>query len=278
MERREHGRGNLGRKVEVNTMNNKLVTRAQNDARRTLDDEWQLMNAALSKLGLNIAERPQEIRAAAARPPARLIVALDLTASREATLEKARLATAEMFGAMGAVGPVQLRLVYFRGLNETKKSRWHEDPAILCASMQKLACEAGATQIARTLRLALGEEENISSLVYIGDCCEEEPDELVVLAQELGRKGIPLWMFHECDDHDWDSIRAKPVFKTMAKASGGVYVEFKPESSLVLRELLASVAAYSASGPDGVRKLETATTQEGQHLQRRLLLGGGDGQ
>ena len=182
-----------------------------------------------------------------------------------------------MFDTIKAIGAVAVKLVYYRGTNECRESQWHDDPATLGRSMLTLSCEVGQTQIARLLRLVLAEKGKLSGVVFVGDHCEDDADELLGLAQTLGRKSIPLFLFHECADHDKRSLAAKPIFKRMAEMSGGVYVEFKPDSGNVLREMLANVAAFSAAGVEGVRRIALAETPEARELQGRLLLGAGDG-
>jgi hypothetical protein len=59
----------------------------------------------------------------------------------------------------------------------------------------------------------------------------------------------------------------------MAEISGGVYVEFKPDSGAVLREVLSSVAAFAAGGSEAVKQVGRAVTPEARQLQNRLLLG-----
>jgi hypothetical protein len=71
-------------------------------------------------------------------------------------------------------------------------------------------------------------------------------------------------------------VTAKPVFKRIADASGGVYVEFKPDSGTVLRELLANVGAFAAAGRDGVKQVALPKTAEARRLQVRLMLGPGE--
>lgn len=256
----------MGRKVEVNYMNNKLE-KWHNDE-KALDVERRLMNEALARLN-EVKYEP--------RPAGQIIFGLDLTGSREPSLHHARIATAAMFDAIKAIGKVAVKLVYYRGTNECRASKWHGDPATLSRSMLTLSCETGLTQIARLLRLALAEKEKLSGMVFVGDHCEDDGDELLGLAQTLGKKSIPLFMFHECADHDERSLAAKPIFKSMANASGGVYVEFKPDSGAVLREMLANVAAFSAAGVEGVRKIAMPETPEARQLQGRLLLGAGEG-
>ena len=80
--------------------------------------------------------------------PARLIFAIDATASRQPTWEMATKLTAEMFQA---VGGLELQLVYYRGEREFVASRWMSDATSLTAAMSCVRCDAGPTQIGRVL-------------------------------------------------------------------------------------------------------------------------------
>lgn len=221
------------------------------------------MNEALARLG------PIEVKE---KRRGRLIVALDLTGSREHSLKQAQIATAAMFDTIKALGAVAVKLVYFRGSDECRASQWHSNPDILSAAMRRLSCETGYTQIARVLRLALAETEDVCGLVCVLDHSEDDPAELRELAASLGQRSLPLFVFHECADHDERSLEAKPVFKGMAEMSGGVYVEFKPDSGAVLREMLSNVGALAAAGSEGVRQVALPKTPEARQLQGRLLL------
>jgi len=242
--------------------NKQIANRKSGDV--ALDRQWRLMNEALARLDrANVKQ---------ASNSGRLIFALDLTGSREHSLYQARIATAAMLDTIKAIGAVAVKLIYYRGSRECRASPWHDDPGILSHSMRRISCETGETQIARVLRLALAEEEKISGVVFIGDHCEDDPARLRELAQALGQRSIPLFVFHECADHDGRSLEAKPVFKSMAAASGGVYVEFKPDSGAVLREMLSNIAAFSAAGVEGVKRVAVPKTLPAQQLQGRLLL------
>jgi hypothetical protein len=230
----------------------------------SLDVERRLMNAAIARLG-----RVETKHGAAGR----LIFGLDLTGSREASLTHARIATAAMFDTIKAVGAVAVKLVYYRGTNECRASKWHDDPGALSESMRLLSCESGYTQIARLLRMSLAETEKVNAVVFVGDHCEDDHDELLDLARSFGKRSMPLFIFHECADHDKRSLKAKPVFRRMAEASGGVYVEFRPDSGEVLREVLLSVAAFTAGGAEAVKQVGRAITPEARQLRSRLLLG-----
>jgi len=239
------------------------------DDEKALAVERQLMKDALAQLGQ--VERRTGVGLAAGR----LIFGLDLTGSREHSLQHARIATAAMFDTIRNLGAVAVKLVYYRGNDECKAGEWRTDPAIVSRFMLGLSCEAGYTQIERMLRFVLAEEQRISGFVFVGDHCEDNPAILYELAQALERRSIPLFVFHECADKDERSLQAKPIFKRMAELSGGVYVEFKPDSGAVLRELLSSVAAFSAGGTEGVERMALPRTSEARQLRGRLLLGSG---
>jgi hypothetical protein len=242
---------------------------------KSLSIERQRMNEALARLGtaeMKETRRGDYTSAMTSRKAGRLMVALDLTGSREHSLHQARIATGAMFDAIKTLGAVAVKLVYYRGSDECRATSWHSDPDILGASMRRLSCEVGYTQIARVLRLALAEGESLSGLVFVGDHCEDDPGELRELAAKLGRRSVPLFVFHECADDNGRSIEAKPVFKAMAEASGGVYVEFKPDSGAVLRELIESVGAHAAAGVEGVRRVALPKTPEARQLQGKMLL------
>ena len=233
-----------------------------------LDIERQLMQEALARLGPHESET---------RLRGRLIFALDLTGSREHSLREARIATAGMFEAIKGFGRIAVKLVYYRGEKECRATGWHDDPDVLSSSMRRLSCKTGNTQIARLLRMACAAEETLAGVVFVGDHCEEDASELVELAKALRGKTTPLFVFHECADHDQHSLNARRVFERMAEASGGVYVEFKPDSGAVLRELLSTIAAFAAAGTEGVRQAALPETTEARQLQGQLLrLGTGD--
>jgi hypothetical protein len=221
----------------------------------------------------NACGQLKQARALCAARQGRLIFGLDLTGSREASLHKARQATAAMLDAVKSVGAVGVKLLYYRGDDECRASQWHDDSGVLDKCMRRLTCETGFTQIARMLRFVLTEKEPISSLVFVGDHFDEDSDEVTALAARLGARGIPIFVFHESSDADYRALAAKPVFRRVAEISGGVYCELKSDSGDVLRELLTHVAAFSTAGRAGLRQIEGPKTPEAEQLQERLLIG-----
>ena len=175
----------------------------------------------------------------------RLIFAMDATMSRQPTWDMALGLQADMFAAVKAVGGLDVQLVYFRGFGECRASKWVKDPEALANLMTKVSCRGGHTQIGRVLSHARAEtsKTNVNALVYVGDCMEENIDDLSALAGELGLLGMPVFLFQE--GHD---ARAETAFHEIARLTGGAYCRFDAGSAAQLRELLSAVAVYAAGG------------------------------
>ena len=130
------------------------------------------------------------VRAAGER--GRLIFAMDATASREPTWDRASHIQAEMFQETSALGGLDIQLVYYRGFGEFDAGPWIGDPERMLRRMTRVFCLAGQTQIAKVLKHAVEEtkRQKVAALVFVGDCLEEDIDRLGHLAGELGPKGI----------------------------------------------------------------------------------------
>jgi len=184
----------------------------------------------------------------AARPSSgrgRLIFAMDATASREPTWDRACRLQGEMFEATAALGGLEVQLVFYRGFNECKASRWLANAASLHKAMRAVFCVGGQTQIARVLGHALNaaKDGQVNALVFVGDALEESLDGLLGLAGELRLLNVPVFMFHE----GGDPVAARG-FKEIARVTHGAYCPFDAASADQLRALLGAVAAYAAGG------------------------------
>jgi hypothetical protein len=132
----------------------------------------------------------------------RLIFAMDATMSRAPTWDMALAHQAEMFAAVKAAGGLDVQLVYFRGFGECRASKWVSDPDALARLMTTVSCQGGKTQIGKVLGHARAEASHgrVSSMVYVGDCVEEDIDLLCAKAGELKLVGIPVFAFQEGRD------------------------------------------------------------------------------
>lgn len=175
----------------------------------------------------------------------RLIFAMDATASREPTWDRACHIQAQMFTETDALGGLEVQLIYYRGFGECKASPWVRKTDDLLRFMTRVSCMAGHTQIRKVLKRAIKETEQkkVGALVFVGDALEEDIDNLGHLAGKLGLLGLPCFMFHEGSDGP-----ARNAFQQIARLSGGAYAPFDASSPGQLRDLLAAVAVYAAGG------------------------------
>jgi hypothetical protein len=174
-----------------------------------------------------------------------LIFALDATASRQPTWDRAAMVQGQMFIEADRLGGLDVQLVYYRGFAECRASRWVGRPAELVRLMSGVMCRAGETQIARVLRHAVKQatERRVHALVFVGDACEEGVDELGRIAGELALRGVKAFLFREGEDP-----KAALAFAQIAELTGGAHCRFDAGSPDQLRQLLGAVAAYAAGG------------------------------
>lgn len=175
----------------------------------------------------------------------RLIFALDATMSRQPTWDSAVTIQASMFDAVGKAGGLSVQLIFFRGIDECRTSKWVINAAALRDLMLGIQCLSGQTQIAKVLDHACREtvKAKVSALVFIGDALEENIHLLCQKAGELGLKGVRCFFFQEGDD-----VTAEKGFQEMARLTGGAYFRLGPDSARELAELLAAVAVYARGG------------------------------
>ena len=208
-------------------------------------------------------------RAMAPTPEAsgRLMFALDATMSRQPTWDHACQLQAEMFQAAAAVGGLKIKLVYFRGFGECRASRWFDEGAGLAQAMGQITCQGGHTQIRKVLSAALkaAENEKIAAVVYVGDCMEEDVDDLCSRAGQLGLLGVPMFLFQEGRD-----AVAEKAFREMARLTNGAYCPFDAGAARQLGELLKAVAVFASGGRSALRALEKKGGQGARLLLEQL--------
>jgi hypothetical protein len=183
------------------------------------------------------------VRSASGR--GRLMFAMDATASREPTWDRACHLQAEMFQATDGLGGLDVQLVFYRGFGECKSSPWVSTSDELVSRMVKVRCLGGRTQLRKVLRHAIKatDQKRVNALVFVGDCFEEEIDEVCDAAGELGVRGVPAFLFQEGNDPI-----ATSAFRQIARLTGGAHCSFDLSSAAQLRELLSAVAVFAAGG------------------------------
>lgn len=210
--------------------------------------------SAASSSDADVAAFVARARATAPAPGSRgrLIFAMDATMSRQPTWDMALQLQSEMFEAVRTVGGLDVQLIYFRGTDECRASRWVTEPAALARLMTQVTCAGGYTQIRKVLSHARREAEarRVNALVHVGDAMEENVDELCHRAGELAVLGIPVFLFQEGYDP-----AAERAFREIARITNGAWCRFDPGSARQLRDLLSAVAVYAAGGSAALRQL-----------------------
>jgi hypothetical protein len=209
------------------------------------DDSKKLTPSARRDINSFLEKAAQTPRIKSTGGRGRLIFAMDATASREAAWDHASRLQADMFTEAAALGGLDIQLCYYRGYGEFEASPWLSNSQDLLRRMTGVSCQGGYTQIEKVLRHAVAEtrRKKIDALVFVGDCLEENIDELCRIAGELALLGVPLFIFHE----GYDPVAAMG-FKQLAELTHGAYCPFDSTSAQQLKELLGAVAVYAAGG------------------------------
>jgi hypothetical protein len=175
----------------------------------------------------------------------RLLFAMDATASREPSWDRACQIQGEMFEATAALGGLSVQLAYYRGFNEFRATKWLSKSRTLVRHMSAVRCLGGHTQIGKVLGHAIREtkRERLGAIVFVGDAMEENVDDLCAKAGELGLLKVPVFMFHEGNARE-----TSLAFRQIARLTGGAYLQFDAHSAAELKSLLSAVAVYAAGG------------------------------
>ena len=191
-------------------------------------------------------------------PRPRLVFALDATMSRQPTWDLACRLQGEMFATADAMGGLSVQLVYFRGFEECRASRWVVRPRALTELMTQIGCRGGQTQIGRVLSHVKKEAGKgpLKAFVYVGDAMEEPIDALCAAAGELGLLGVKAFMFQEGSDPI-----ATRAFAEIARLTGGAHAKFDASAPQSLAGLLRAAAAYASGGADALARLAERETE-----------------
>jgi hypothetical protein len=228
------------------------------------DDKTRLpvRQSSAAEVEAFLADLAATPRAGAAGGRGRLLFALDATASRQPTWDRAAHLQAEMFQEAAALGGLEIQFCFYRGFGEFRASPWLARSEPLLRMMTSVFCLAGKTQIGKVLQHAINEARRrpLAALVFVGDCFEEDVDRIGALAGELGLLGVRAFVFHEGGDP-----LAAFAFQQIARLSGGAYCRFDAGSAQALRDLLRAVAAFAAGG---LPALENLANRSGGPVRR----------
>src|SRR5205085_12302312 len=169
--------------------------------------------------------------------------------------------------AAGAIGGLDVQLVYFRGLAECRDSRCVSDGSGLGDLMARIDCRGGHAQIRKVLSHARAEfnKAKVQALVFVGDAMEEAIDDLAAGAGELGLLGVPAFVFQEGHDPV-----AEQAFREIARLTRGAYCRFDLGAAHELSELLRAAAIYAAGGMKALADLSARRSAGARKLLAQM--------
>lgn len=176
-----------------------------------------------------------------ARP--RLVFGFDATASREPAWAMARKVTDALVKTLP--GELDVALAVHGGSRLHTFTKFTNDGRTLRDLAASISCEAGQTRLLPILSGSLA-RPGVRVVTYIGDVYEESLTRGRAVADELGRRGIKLFVFH--DVSDWAARRDAEVFLDLARRTGGCVLPFDASAPGRLHDLLAAVAVFAVGG------------------------------
>jgi len=220
------------------------------------------VNAFLRKLA---ATAPPTI--ASRQQTARLLFAMDATASRAMLWRQACEIQADMFQETTKLGNLSVQLAYYRGYAEFHACPWATSATELLREMSRVECLTGITQIERVLTHAFAEQnkQRIQAVVFVGDSVEEQPERLYERAGALAMHGIPIFMFQE----GYEPL-TEQVFRRIATITRGAYCHFDAGSAAQLRALLVAVSQFVMKGRAALEQTKSSHPEIVQQLLQQL--------
>jgi hypothetical protein len=184
---------------------------------------------------------------------ARLVFALDATASREAAWEAARHVTDALFEALP--GQLDVSLAVHGGSALHTFTDFVSDPARLRQRASTVRCIAGTTKLVEILERTR-QHSNVRVLLYVGDTFEEDPSEASRAADALRVRGCRVIVLH--DRSGGVAPTSTVVFEDIARRTQGAVLPFDASSPARLRQILEAVGALAAGGVRLLRERSTS--------------------
>jgi hypothetical protein len=208
--------------------------------------------------GPPVATQPPPLRPVSLRR-ARLVFAVDATASRAAAWETAKRVTDALFTALPDA--LDVALAAHGGSHLHTFTAFTSNAATLRDLAGNVQCKGGRTCLLDILRRVIALDD-IGVLVYIGDDFEESEAEAQELAVALQQRGTRVIILHDADP----AIPPPTAFVEIADRTAGAVLDFNAAAVPRLRELLQAIAALAVGGT------ELLAAQQATMPGARLLL------
>lgn len=179
--------------------------------------------------------------------PARMVLAVDPTASRGPTWETAKRLTDQLL--VNLPEGLEVALAVHGGGKVRLFTEFTRHAEALRDAAASIRCESGGECLLEILKMVLA-KKHVSTVIYIGDNFEEDEREARALANKLRRNEVRLIVLHEA--HKWTTAKDRHVFADMAARSGGTLLPFHNDSFAQLSEMLQAIAVLAVGGVEAV--------------------------
>jgi len=236
------------------------------DLKKTTDSFQAAANSTQPPGPVGLMSRSQK---AAQRPrgPIDIAFVFDATGSRESTWKKAQKIQSEMIQeyASGADN-VHVGIIVHRG-RRVENLGWFNQAGPARDVMARVSCKVGGTNIEGGLESTLeGRGHNSpKAVVIVGDCCEEDRQDILNIANRLKDENVPVHAFHEGSDRNGEQI-----YKMIADATGGAFAKFGRNMSL--QALTKPLFVHAVQGPAAFQRLLNSGDEGAKALAQGGLL------
>jgi len=179
----------------------------------------------------------------------KLIFAMDATASRETSWAMAMQLQSEMVAMAGTEG-LAIAIGYFNNEVCDVTSNYFTDARSAASYMRSIRMSSCYTKIVPLLREFEGHARNPNGArvaIFVGDSFEDNLAAVLVEAAKLKALGFRVFTLLEVGGSGgYVASGTEAAFRKLAEATGGVFARFDAGAKPQLRELMQSIAAYTA--------------------------------
>lgn len=178
----------------------------------------------------------------ATRAP-KLIFAMDATASRSASWAMAMELQSEMLAMAGTEG-LAVAIGYFNNSHCGVTPYYFPNATLATTYMRTIQMLSCYTKIAPLLQAFESHARNPNGArvaIFVGDAFEDDVKAALAEAAKLKGYGFRVFMLLEGSNSS-----AEHSFRAISEATGGVFARFDAGAKPQLRELMQSIAAYTA--------------------------------
>jgi hypothetical protein len=198
----------------------------------------------------------------------RLVFGIDMTASRQPSIEPAKRLQDVLLRTLP--GKLEVALAAHGGEEVHTFTPFTSNPERLRDLAAGLRCRGGKTQLLEILRRAL-KQRGVRCVVYVGDMFEESSSAAAEIAGELAERDIRVIVLHDTSLRNESGAAgsydaAGAVFGMLAERTDGAVLPFDISALEELAKLLEAVAVLAVGGT------EMLATQEPVMPAATLLL------